>query len=153
MIFDNIKNAEKYCSLNPEFRKVFEHIKECVEKNTPPSRYEFGGMKVLIQEYDTFIREDNDYECHKEVVDIQFIQKGQEEIRYCDPARMELVRPYNADIDCAVYKGPEKYVKLYLTDGDFVCFFPGEAHYPSVAVDGKPSRTRKIVIKVKHHGK
>ena len=149
MIFDNIANAEKYYKLHPEFEKAFEHIKECVRDNTPPSRYEKDGMKVLVQEYDTIVRDDNDYESHREIVDIQFIQKGIEEIHAAEPENTTTTRPYNPEIDCEVVAGPEKHVTFFLTDGEFVCFFPGEAHKPSIAVDRKPSWTRKIVVKVK----
>ena len=150
MIFDNIANAEKYYKLHPEFEKAFEHIKECVRNNTPPSRYEKDGMKVLVQEYDTIVRDDNDYESHREIVDIQFIQKGIEEIHAAEPENTTTTRPYNPEIDCEVVAGPEKHVTFFLTDGEFVCFFPGEAHMPSIAVDRKPSWTRKIVVKVKY---
>ena len=51
--------------------------------------------------------------------------------------------------DCEVVAGPEKHLTLFLRDGEFVCFFPGETHKASIAVDRKPSWTRKIVVKVK----
>ena len=149
MIFDNIERAEKYYSINPGLKKAFEHIKECVRDNTPPSRYEKDGMKVLVQEYDTIVRDDNDYECHHDFVDIQFIEKGIEEIHAADCTHTTTTREYNPEIDCEVVAGPEKHLTLFLRDGEFVCFFPGETHKPSIAVDRKPSWTRKIVVKVK----
>lgn len=149
MIFDNIRNSEKYYKLSPGLKKALEHIKECVRENTPPSRYEKDDMKVLVQEYNTYVFEDDLYECHREYADIQFIEKGQEEIHMIDSAKMERVRDYNPERDVEVFAGQDHFTSYHLTDGDFVCFFPGEAHKPSIAVDDIPSWTRKIVIKVK----
>lgn len=149
MIFDNIAKAEKYYAISPGLKKALEHIKECVCDNTPPSRYEKDGMKVLVQEYDTIVRDDNDYECHHEYVDIQFVEKGIEEIHAADCAHTTTTREYNPETDTEVVAGPEKHLTLFLKDGEFVCFFPGETHKPSIAVDRKPSWTRKIVVKVK----
>ena len=149
MIFDNIRNAEKYYKISPGLQKAFEHIKECMRENTPPSRYEKDGMKVLVQEYNTYVFEDDLYESHREYADIQFIEKGREEIHMIDSEKMERVRDYNPEGDAEVFAGQEKFVSLHLTDGEFVCFFPYEAHKPSIAVDDTPSWTRKIVVKVK----
>ncbi|MBR6523165.1 MAG: YhcH/YjgK/YiaL family protein [Clostridia bacterium] len=149
MIFDNIRNAEKYYKISPGLEKALEHIKKCVRENTPPSRYEQNGMKVLVQEYEPIVFEDDLYECHREYADIQFIEKGQEEIHAIYSGKMEQVRDYNPEGDVEVFAGQEHFTSYHLTDGEFVCFFPGEAHKPSIAVDDKPAWTRKIVVKVK----
>ena len=148
MIFDNIRNAEKYYKLSPNLEKAFEHIKKCVRENTPPSRYETDGMKVLIQDYKTYVFEDDLYESHRKFVDIQFIREGREEIHMIDSTKMERERDYNAEGDVEVFRGMEKFESFHLTDGEFVCFFPYEAHKPSIAVDDTPSQTKKIVVKV-----
>lgn len=149
MIFDNINNAEKYYKISPGIEKAIEHIKKCVRENTAPGRYETDGMKVLVQEYETYLLEDDLYECHREYVDIQFIEKGQEEIRKLDSSKLERQRDYKPETDVEFFKGQENFASMQLTDGEFVCFFPGEAHKPCIAVDDKPSWARKIVVKVK----
>ena len=148
MIFDNIRNAEKYYNISPNLQKAFEHIKKCVRENTPPSRYETDGMKVLIQDYKTYVFEDDLYESHRKYADIQFIREGREEIHMIDSEKTERERDYNDEGDVEVFRGMEGFNSYQLTDGEFVCFFPYEAHKPSIAVNNSPSRTKKIVVKV-----
>lgn len=148
MIFDNIERAEKYYAISPGLKKALEHIKECVHNNALPGRYEKDGMKVLVQDYETYVFMDDLYESHRKYADIQFIWEGREEIHMIDSRKMERERDYNAENDVEVFKGQEHFTSIHLTDGEFVCMFPYEAHKPSIAVDDKPSRTRKIVVKV-----
>ena len=59
MVFDNIKNANLYFTLNPKFETAFNFIKKAVKEDLPIGKYEVEGEEIyaVVQEYDSKISE------------------------------------------------------------------------------------------------
>jgi YhcH/YjgK/YiaL family protein len=83
-------------------------------------------------------------EAHRRYIDIQYLIEGSEEIGWKHLDRsMEIQSPYNEEKDLILYADhPQSWVKL--VPGEFVIFFPEDAHAPNVS----DAMIRKVVVKV-----
>ncbi len=150
MIFDNIKNCEKYFSLHPQYEKAFAYLQQAMKEFPQTGKQEIDGDNLFasVQAYSTFT-DDGKLEAHENYIDIQFLVSGKEVLLSEDISKAELCDPYRPDADVAFYKPNENACKLVLEPGDFVILLPHDAHRPAVAFDGVSVPVQKIVMKVK----
>ena len=80
MIIDRIENATLYYPIYARFERAFEHIRQMDVETIPAGRYELDGdnMYVLIQEYNTKLKEDAKWEAHRRYIDLQYVVRGAE---------------------------------------------------------------------------
>lgn len=149
MVIDNIANCEKYYSLHPEFKAVFEALKGYTPE-TPAVKNVINGDTAFIN-YSTYTNKpvgECKFESHKKYIDIQFVVKGREFIDVCDTKGLTFTEDNLENGDIAFYEDPECFSTADLSDGDFVILFPGEAHRPLVAPKDVPTVTSKAVAKI-----
>lgn len=147
MITDNIKNAEKYCAINKNFKAAFEFLSK-LDKNTPMGKYEINDeLFVNVQQYEGKTREEAKFESHAVYCDIQYMISGKEYIDSADVSLLENVENKLDTEDFALYNETSEYSTSCLNDGDFTVLFPGEGHRPGIA--GKEGMTYKAVAKIK----
>ena len=134
---------------HPIFLESFEWILKNAE-TAAVGIHELGKPNWFanVHAYETQSREQCVWENHTRTVDIQYIIEGVEGI---DFARVEaLGEPtlYKPETDTQKFS-PEPFASshLVLNAGEFVVFFPGEAHRPKVAI-GEPCALRKLVVKI-----
>jgi YhcH/YjgK/YiaL family protein len=148
MILDTIKNKDLYTALSPRIKTAFHFLAETDFSLLAPGRYDIDGSNIyaLVQEYETIVKEQGKWECHKNYIDIQYVLSGTEQIGYANLEGMKIQTEYNPEQDIAFLSGNGD----YLTVGkDAYCiFFPNDAHQPKIAVD-KPENVRKVVIKIR----
>ncbi len=151
MIIDSIKNAHKYYSVHPSFKKAFEALAE-IDDNTPDERITVDGDNIFINlgEYVNKNIDECLYESHKKYIDIQYVLKGEEYIDICDEKILKVTNDRLDTDDIAFFENTEKFSRADLAEGIFVVIFPGEAHKPMIAPDGKGIKTRKAVAKIKY---
>jgi len=142
------KNWKSFLN-HPIFSESFEWILKNAE-TASAGIHELGKPNwfVNVHGYATQSREQCVWENHTRTVDIQYIIEGVEGI---DFARVEaLGEPtlYKSETDTQKFS-PESFASshLVLHAGEFVVFFPGEAHRPKIAV-GEPCALRKLVVKI-----
>ena len=133
----------------PIFLESFEWILKNAE-TASAGIHELGKPNwfVNVHGYATQSREQCVWENHTRTVDIQYIIEGIEGI---DFARVEVLGEptlYKPETDTQKFS-PESFAfsHLVLNAGEFVVFFPGEAHRPKVAV-GESCMLRKLVVKI-----
>lgn len=146
MVLDSIKNKNLYVNMHPLFKKAFDFIEAYIETEIEPGVYEICGedMFAKVQEYDT--RSDGAFEVHNKYIDIQYIAKGTEKIEY--GCRNDFsISTYDEKEDFLFLQGKKK-MEFVLNKGEFVIFFPNDAHKPSLDVAGT-SKVIKVVLKVK----
>lgn len=150
MIFDNIKNCERYVTLHPAYKKAFSFLKEAFQNFPETGKHEIDGENLFasVQAYNT-VTEDGKMEAHEQYIDIQFMVSGKETMYVKDIEKAELSDAYREDWDAAFYQVDDTASKLCLTPGDFVVLLPNDAHRPCVAFEGKSEAVQKIVMKVK----
>lgn len=147
MIFDTLANAALYKSISPRLAKGLAFLQETDLEALEVGRIELDGsaLYVLIQEYETRTPEKGKWEAHRRYIDIQYVISGEECIGYRPLEEMETVE-YNETKDQAVLRGEGAMVLAKA--GSFGIYFPQDGHQPCMAVDGKPAKVKKAVVKV-----
>ena len=149
MIIDSIKNADKYYNVHPSFAAAFEALK-AIDENTPDERITVDGDNIFIN-LSTYVNKNIDeclYESHKKYIDIQYVLNGAERIDLTDVNNLTATDDRLETDDIAFYNECEYFSTAHLSEGIFVVIFPGEAHKPMIAPDGKGIKTRKAVAKI-----
>lgn len=151
MIFDSIKNCEKYFSLHEGFEKAFEFIKKTEEENLPAGKYEVDGENVfgIVQEYNSKNPLDYKFEGHTKYIDIQYVSSGTEAIEVLNIKNATAVTEYIPEREVRFYEGDESTEKHVLEAGDWGIFYPEDIHKPGLMCGEKPTPVKKILMKVK----
>ena len=146
MIIDRIENATLYYPIHARFERAFEHIRQMDVEIIPVGRYELDGdnMYVLVQEYNTKLREEAKWEAHRRYIDLQYVVRGAEGMGYANIHHLQQGE-YDAAKDFLPLFGEGDLVKL--KSGYFVLLFPEDAHMPSLAIEN-PKPVKKVVIKI-----
>ncbi len=149
MIIDSIKNADKYYCVHPSFKAAFEALKG-INEDTPNEKITVDGDKIFINlsEYTNKNVSECLFENHARYIDIQFVINGSEMIDITDSEPLEATDDRLETDDIAFYKDPSSFSTAMLTEGVFTVIFPGEAHRPCIAPDGKGVKVRKAVAKI-----
>ena len=148
MILDKLEHAGWYETLNKNFKKGFDYLKNTDLLNAEIGKFEIDGKNVfaIISEYDSKKHEDCRLEAHRTYADIQFIIAGREAIGYTPLCNQEVTAEYIPEKDIIFFSGET--TQLPLEAGMFAIFFPQDIHRPCMQIDG-PEKVKKVVIKVK----
>jgi YhcH/YjgK/YiaL family protein len=148
MIADILKNRHIYEAISPGIKTALEYIAKTDFSVMEPGRYELDGSNifVLVQAYDSIPREQGKWECHKKYIDIQYIAEGVEQIGCNNTDKMKITTEYNPEKDIAFLSGEGDYITF--SKGSYGIFFPDDAHQPKIAVNNKPGKVKKVVVKV-----
>jgi YhcH/YjgK/YiaL family protein len=149
MIADILKNRDLYTAISPRLKTALEYIAKTDFSTMEPGRYELDGANlfVLVQAYDSLVKEQGKWECHRKYIDIQYIAEGIEQIGFTNIDDMKVTTEYNPEKDVAFLSGDGDYVTL--KKGSYGIFFPEDAHQPKIAPGDIPAAVKKVVIKVK----
>lgn len=147
MIIDSLENSFRYEQLNPRFKKAFEYLKSLDLSKLEPGKTEIEGreLHVSISNSNLKTKENAKLEVHNDYLDIQLPVSKPEGFGWSarQNAKTE-VAPFNPEKDIQFFEDkPETYFTI--EPGNFVIFFPEDAHAPCVG-DGE---VLKIVVKVK----
>ena len=150
MILANIKDAERYCTLNKSFPAVFEFLKTLNTESTEgvvsdDYRVNFSGKYIETADKNPDGTEKS-FEAHKKYIDIHYCISGSEGIGCADVSTLEPTTEYDEENDYFLLSG--EYQKVILREGDFCIVFPEDAHIPMMCgfTGGK---LLKAVAKVK----
>ena len=126
MIFDNVKNSQMYCDMNPCFKKAFEFIQKVMSENVGVGKYEIDGKDVfaIVQEYETKLKENTSFEGHENYIDIQCVIEGREILGCVEVSKAVVNVDYDAEKDVAFYKDCETASLCVAEEGDFCIFYP-----------------------------
>ena len=147
MIKDSLKNAGIYFSLSENLKKGLEWLKTQDLVNIACGRYEIDSDAVWanVQEYET--KDDADFEAHRKYIDIQYMVKGEELVGVIDLVNCKTCIEYDNEKDLEFFETKAKFQYQELREGDFLIFYPHDAHKPSIAFGAK-SMVKKVVVKV-----
>ena len=148
MITGNIKDAERYYSVNPNFKAAFEFLKTLDESSS--GGYEFDGFRGGISELKTsdLDNEGNEksiLEGHRDWLDIHYVISGSEGVGYAHIDTLTPTTEYHKDEDYILFKG--RFDKVILNPGEFCIVFPEDAHLPGMR--GTCEDLKKTVVKIK----
>ncbi len=139
----------KYDYLAGKFKKGYDFLMRDDLATLQPGKIDLGdGIAVLVQEYTSKKLEDGKFETHDRFFDIQYIVSGEEMFGIVNRKGLEESIPYNPEKDITFYKEPAACGYLFLRAGDLAVVAPEDAHKPSLAVNGKQTAVKKLVIKI-----
>ena len=148
MIHDSLANAARFAVLGESFASAFRWIAAFDAAQTD-GRLVIAGDELFatLMSYETKVPLDRTQEAHRRYADVQVMLHGEERIHFTPAAVLGPGCGYHAEKDYELFESPAEPSRLRLRPGEFVIFFPGEGHKPSVAV-AEPARVRKLVVKV-----
>ena len=147
MILDQINNKDLYVKAHPLFEKAFNFIEEYLKNPKEPGEYQICGEDLFakVMKYET--RSEGYFEVHNKYIDIQFIAEGEEWVGYGKRGDFTPVE-VNEEQDYIFMEGDGQKSDFVLSKGEFVVFFPEDAHKPSMDTKQK-NQVTKVVLKVK----
>lgn len=147
MIIDTIGNSRRYRFL-PALLAQGLKIASRIKADTPAGVKSYpSGIKVMINDLLTRETDDHLFESHRKYIDIQYLLKGSEIIRWKPVRGLRVASRYSRKKDIALYSYAGKSVSLVMEKGVFAIFFPEDAHQPGLAL-ARPCRVKKVVVKV-----
>lgn len=145
MIKDTLNNAKRYYGLSNNIAKAFDWLLKTELQSLKEGRYEINdSIYANVQNYET--KDDGLYEAHRKYIDIQCVVKGQEKVEVVNYDKCTVVTEYNAEKDVEFLNSDEG-DSIKLQEGDFLIFYPQDAHKPCLNFNRKES-VKKIVVKV-----
>ena len=149
MIYDRLSNSEQYFVLGEKFKKAFNFLKKTDLKNLADGSYEIDGKEIYanVQSLTTKQVEEKKWEVHRRYIDIQYVISGNEKMGYGILEDFsKIVVPYDNEKDVEFLDG-EKFNFVNVQQGDFVVFYPNDAHAPMLAFD-EPIEIKKVIVKI-----
>lgn len=145
MIFDSIRNRDKYAGIAPEIKLALDYCAKMYEEGFREIDDPLAGNVVMrCHPVTTRVVENVVWEAHPRATDIHFLISGREKIGCTDIKKLKLTRS-DLDNDAVFLEGEGDF--LTLEPGYFLIAFPDDAHAPSIAV--KEAETcEKIVGKL-----
>lgn len=150
MILDSIQNSALY-PLGPLREKAFDFLRTAAP-GLEPGRcvIDSDDLFANIDAYETKPRAAARPEAHRTYVDIQVLLSGTECLEVFPRSGLTVSEPYCPEKDVEFYELPERApVRVTLTPGQFIAFFPDDAHMPCLTVGDRPEPVKKIVFKLR----
>ena len=147
MILAHIEDSERYFSLHPLFKQLFDYVKTHDLSQVPAERITLDGERLFINVADVSLKspEEQVLEVHRRYIDVHFPLSSNEVMGWSplQGLQTESVNPFNDEDDYAVYA---EAAQTYLTirPGEFAIVWPEDAHAPIIG-EGK---LRKLIAKV-----
>ena len=137
--------------MNPNWEKALAWLKGDSWKNIPLGKTEINGARLFVLRSSISSRKQIEcrYESHRLYADIQMALEGTEILKVCFRESLKVIVPYSAEKDIDFLEGePEPVHTIILGYPHAVVLFPWDVHMPDVAIDDKPEKIEKIVLKV-----
>lgn len=149
MIIDNIKNLEKYEKVHEQIKNVINFLENFDKNDFKPGRIDINeNLFASLQSYQTLKAEEKEFEVHEEYIDLQYIVTSSERIDFATKDTYGKAYEIDKEGDFFLTNEIENYSQLFLDEGDFAIFFPGEFHKPGCSLDNDRDM-QKIVFKIK----
>lgn len=147
MIKDKLKNSQTYYGISENLKKGFEWLKNNDLKALPDGKYKIKNENIFanIQSYIT--KDAAPYEAHKRYIDIQYMISGTEKVGVTDYTNCTTTEKYNEEKDVEFLENNQSDFYQILEEGDFLIFFPQDAHQPSLDAEQKLN-VKKVIVKV-----
>ena len=153
MILDALPLWHRYRPLHAGLARAFAFLEQ-VGADIAVGRHEIAGDAVyaIAQRYHTRPVDGMQVEAHRRYIDVQYVVSGGEVIHWVPLQECtHTTQPYDAVKDAGLYALPAVTVPVTLRAGQFMIFFPDDAHAPCCCTDS-PTEVVKVVVKVEVEG-
>ena len=155
MIHDSLgRSAEKYYGLHPLFRQAFEYIDTHLAEWTDPAsdgRHTIQGddLFVMVGSHNLRRPEEAALEVHDRYIDLQVMISGSENFGWAQrEACTEPRGAFDTTNDIGFFNDLPTSTTTALA-GEFVVFFPEDAHAPLIRPVGIAGGCRKAIFKIR----
>lgn len=149
MLFGNVKKLDLVPYMSEKF---VNWINEAIalSENNDLGKYMIGddGVFVMLVDGETEPRALRKSEIHKQYIDIQILLSGEEVYGYSNTISEEALKLVELENDVMFFDDVENEQFIKLQDGDFVIFYPNQAHRPLCAGGDKPMAIKKAILKI-----
>ncbi len=147
MVIAHLNDSERYASLHPLFKQLFDYVKSHDLSQVPAERITLDGERLFINVADPTLKdpENQVLEVHRRYIDVHFPLTGEETIGWSPMSVLttKSVNPFNEEDDYAIYaEQAQSYHTIH--PGEFAIVWPEDAHAPII---GKGT-LRKLIAKV-----
>lgn len=146
MILASLSDSSTIEAAHPRFKAAFDFIRTSDLLAMPLGKVAIDGENIfaIISHVEAKTAEEAILETHKKYIDIQIPLSTYERYGWkCTQELKNIAKPYNEQDDYALFADrPSTIVKAEL--GEFVIFFPSDAHAPCIG----EGTIKKIVIKI-----
>lgn len=145
MVIDSLNHLDKYISLHPKFKEVFQYLNDLEWSSLSVGRINVNDdFYINVDCVDMRAREIAFPEVHYDYIDIQIPLDAIEFMGYDSSSKGYTLRKSDLESDIEFFQEiPNSILKVQ--PGEFVIFFPGEVHAPIIG-EGK---IKKLVVKVR----
>lgn len=143
MILDYTNRVNHYGAILPLFQEAMAFAQTLID--APVGRYDQGDCFFLVQEFQTALASDKDFELHRNYADVHVVLEGREQLGYQDIDFLSPKKDYNAKHDIQMLSGQGQ--DVVIEPGMFCLVLPHDGHKPGCCVDA-PAALRKIVVKI-----
>ncbi len=143
MILDYLDRIEQYDGCWPQLVEAVKFAETVMDKEV--GRYEQGNYFALVQEMETKLMSEKNYELHREYVDVHIVIEGEEVMGYEDITKLTPIDEYNETKDIQFLSGEGQ--PVVIRPGMFSVVFPHDGHKPACCAE-TPAKLRKIVLKI-----
>ncbi|NQT60235.1 MAG: YhcH/YjgK/YiaL family protein [Bacteroidetes bacterium] len=150
MIKDTIDKIGRYKGVIPGWEMFFDSFKIERLLELDEGRYDLedGQSFFIITHYQTKKFQDTQFEVHRKFIDIQIVLEGVELI-YAAPLSRTVTDSQGYDGENDIQFGEASVPDiLLLKEGDFVVFYPEDAHNPGCSLGKYPIGVKKAIFKV-----
>ncbi len=147
MIKDILEKSYIYENISDNLKEGFNWLKTNNLKEMPDGKYSIKNTEIYanIQTYET--KDDALFEAHKDYIDIQYMINGEEVCGVDNYDHCTMATDYDKAKDIEFLNGSENADNYILRTGEFLVFFPQDAHKPAIK-NKKNALVKKVVVKV-----
>jgi YhcH/YjgK/YiaL family protein len=112
---------------------------------------EINGRALFLRpgEYKTRLPEEGRFEAHKVYADLQYVISGAEIMQFAPLDALTPATEYDPKGDISFFTAERDITDIVVRAGEFVVYFPGEAHRPMCQRGLGPEAVKKLVFKIR----
>ncbi len=147
MIFDRIVDMCKYKGISSNLDTAIEYISNSKIDALVDGKTEIKGKNFYVNviQVDTTLDTDDNYEYHRNYIDIHLDIKGSEKILFSDLDGFKIIKEYDEVNDFGLGIG-KKTTECIIDKKHFCICMPNEPHKPCINADH--SYVRKAIFKI-----
>ncbi len=147
MILAHLNDSDRYASLHPLFKQLFDYVKAHDFTHVPAERIVLDGDRLFINVADVTLKspEEQVLEVHRRYIDVHFPLSREEIMGWSSLSVLatESMQPFNEEDDFAVYaERAQSYLTIH--PDEFAIVWPEDAHAPIIG----QGALRKLIAKV-----
>lgn len=146
MILGELNNPGKTDGISQEINEALSWAKEHIRDKFQPGKTELASGRITVNHEEVAMtpKEKKMLECHRRYIDIHIPLTEVEVIGWSALNNLRnLIEPYDEEKDIEFY-GDTAQVHIPVYPGQFVIFFPEDAHAPNIGIGNH----RKLCIKI-----